>query len=64
MRWLVVLLIALFCMTGTGRAAEPPAPLVLEGTIALKVAALATDPRDALARALASLGRAFMPRDS
>ena len=36
MRWLVVLLIALFCMTGTGRAAEPPAPLVLERTIALK----------------------------
>ena len=32
----VVLLIALFCMTGTGRAAEPPAPLVLERTIALK----------------------------
>jgi hypothetical protein len=29
-----------------------------------KVAALATDPRDTLARALASLGRAFMGRDS
>jgi hypothetical protein len=26
--------------------------------------ALATDPKDALARALASLGRAFMARDS
>ena len=36
MRWLVVLLIALFCMTGTGLVAEPPAPLVLERTIALK----------------------------
>ena len=29
-----------------------------------KVIALAADPKDALARALASLGRAFMLRDS
>jgi hypothetical protein len=29
-----------------------------------KVLALATDPKDRLARALASLGRAFMARDS
>jgi hypothetical protein len=36
MRRLVVLLIALFGMTGTGRATEPPAALVLERTIALK----------------------------
>ena len=31
-----VLLIALFCITGTGHAAEPSAPLVPERTIALK----------------------------
>jgi hypothetical protein len=35
MRWLVIFLIAL-SMTGTGYAAEPLAPLVLERTIALK----------------------------
>jgi hypothetical protein len=35
MRWLGVLLIAL-CMTVTGRAAEPPPPLVLENTVPLK----------------------------
>jgi hypothetical protein len=36
----------------------------LEADLAGKVQALAVDPGDALARALASLGRAFMPRDS
>jgi hypothetical protein len=36
----------------------------LEGDMRGKVVALTTDPRDALARALASLGRAFMARDS
>ena len=36
----------------------------LEGDMMGKVMALATDPKDALARALASLGRAFMARDS
>ena len=36
----------------------------LEGDMMGKVLALATDPKDALARALASLGRAFMARDS
>jgi hypothetical protein len=36
----------------------------LEADMMGKVMALATDPRDALARALASLGRAFMVRDS
>ena len=36
MHWLVVLLIALCCTTGTTRAAESPIPLVLERAIALK----------------------------
>jgi hypothetical protein len=36
----------------------------LEADMVGKVMALATDPKDALARALASLGRAFMARDS
>ena len=36
----------------------------LETDMMGKVLALATDPRDALARALASLGRAFMVRNS
>jgi hypothetical protein len=36
----------------------------LEGDMMGKVLALATNPRDALARALASLGQAFMARDS
>jgi hypothetical protein len=36
----------------------------LEADLAGKVQALATDPGDALARALASLGRAFIARDS
>jgi hypothetical protein len=36
----------------------------LETDMMGKVMALATDPKDALARALASLGRAFMARDS
>jgi hypothetical protein len=36
----------------------------LETDMMGKVLALAIDPRDALARALASLGRVFMARDS
>jgi hypothetical protein len=36
----------------------------LEADLRGKVQALATDPGDGLARALASLGRAFMERDS
>jgi hypothetical protein len=36
----------------------------LEADMMGKVLALATDPKDALARALARLGRAFMARDS
>jgi hypothetical protein len=36
----------------------------LEADMMGKVMALATDPKDALARAPASLGRAFMARDS
>jgi hypothetical protein len=36
----------------------------LEGDLMGKVMALATDPKDRLARALASLGRAFIARDS
>ena len=36
----------------------------LETDVRGKVLALATNPKDALARALASLGRAFMARDS
>jgi hypothetical protein len=48
-----------------------PAPMlsavaqaVLEGDLAAKVQALASDPKDGLAAALARLGRAFMARDS
>jgi hypothetical protein len=36
----------------------------LEGDLASKVQALASDPRDGLAAALARLGWAFMARDS
>ena len=36
----------------------------LEADLMGKVMALATAPKDGLARALASLGRAFMARDS
>jgi hypothetical protein len=36
----------------------------LEGDLAGKVHVLASDPKDRLAAALASLGRAFMARDS
>jgi hypothetical protein len=54
---------------GTWGGPVPPLPsavalAALEADLAGKVQALATDPRDALARALASLGRAFMTRDS
>jgi hypothetical protein len=44
----------------------PPATVLaaLEGDLAGKVHVLASDPRDRLAAALASLGRAFMARDS
>jgi hypothetical protein len=48
-----------------------PAPMLsavaqaaLEGDLAGKVQALAADPKDGLAAALARLGRAFMARDS
>ena len=53
--------------TWGGPAAVLPSAVALaalEADLAGKVQALATDPRDALARALASLGRAFMARDS
>ena len=40
------------------------ATLTLERDLAARVTALETDPKDALARALARLGRAFMARDS
>jgi hypothetical protein len=40
------------------------AQTALEGDLAGKVAALASDPGDRLAAALARLGRAFMARDS
>jgi hypothetical protein len=54
---------------GTWGGPVPPLPsavalAALETDLAGKVQALATDPGDALARALASLGRAFMARDS
>jgi hypothetical protein len=44
----------------------PPAVALaaLEGDLAAKVQALASDPTDGLAAALARLGRAFMARDS
>ena len=53
-----------------GDVGEPaPMPSVLaqaalEGDLAGKVHALASDPKDGLAAALARLGRAFMARDS
>jgi hypothetical protein len=40
------------------------AQAALEGDLAGKVQALASDPKDRLAAALARLGRAFMARDS
>jgi hypothetical protein len=40
------------------------AQAALEGDLAGKVQALASDPKDGLAAALARLGRAFMARDS
>jgi hypothetical protein len=54
---------------GTWGGPVPPLPsavalAALEADLRGKVQALGTDPRDALARALASLGRAFMARDS
>jgi hypothetical protein len=60
---------------GYRRPAEPPAPaagtwgepapvLSALAQAALEVQALASDPRDGLAAALARLGRAFMARDS
>jgi hypothetical protein len=44
----------------------PPATVLaaLEGDLAGKVHVLASDPKDRLAAALASLGRAFMASDS
>jgi hypothetical protein len=53
--------------TWGGPAAVLPSAVALaalEADLASKVQALATDPKDSLARALASLGRAFMARDS
>jgi hypothetical protein len=53
-----------------GTWGDPPpmlsavAQAVLEGDLAGKVQALASDPKDGLAAALARLGRAFMARDS
>jgi hypothetical protein len=53
-----------------GTWGDPPpmlsavAQAVLEGNLAGKVQALASDPKDGLAAALARLGRAFMARDS
>jgi hypothetical protein len=50
-----------------GEPAAMPDPVTLarlETDLMGKVMALATDPKDRLARALASLGRAFMARDS
>jgi Helix-turn-helix domain len=50
-----------------GEAAPMPDAVTLatlEGDMMGKVLALASDPKDRLARALASLGRAFMARDS
>jgi hypothetical protein len=54
---------------GTWGGPVPPLPsavalAALEADLAGKVQALATDPGDALARALASLGRVFIARDS
>ena len=53
-----------------GTWGDPPPRLsalalaALEGDLAGKVQALASDPKDDLAAALARLGRAFMARDS
>ena len=54
-----------------GTWGDPPPPRLsavaqaaLEGDLAGKVAALASDPKDGLAAALARLGRAFMARNS
>jgi hypothetical protein len=53
-----------------GTWGDPPPMLsavalaALEGDLAAKVQALASDPKDGLATALARLGRAFMARDS
>jgi hypothetical protein len=53
-----------------GTWGDPPpmlsavAQAALEGDLAAKVQALASDPKDGLAAALARLGRAFMARDS
>ena len=53
-----------------GTWGDPPpmlsavAQAALEGDLAGKVQALAGDPKDGLAAALARLGRAFMARDS
>jgi hypothetical protein len=54
---------------GTWGGPVPPLPsavalAALEADLAGKVQALATDPKDGMARALASLGRAFIARDS
>ena len=43
---------------------DPIAAAALETELRVKVAALASDPKDGLASALARLGRAFMTRDS
>ena len=48
----------------TGAHALSVAQAALEGDLAGKVQALASDPKDGLAAALARLGRAFMARDS
>jgi hypothetical protein len=54
--------------TGSGHMGDPPpmlsalAQAALEGDLAGKVQALASDPKDGLAAALARLGRAFMAR--
>jgi hypothetical protein len=53
--------------TWGGPASTVPSALAqaaLEGDLAAKVQALASDPKDGLAAALARLGRAFMSRDS
>ena len=53
-----------------GTWGDPPpmlsavAQAAMEGDLAGKVQALASDPRDGLAAALARLGRAFMARNS
>ena len=47
-----------------GRYPSALAQAALEGDLAGKVQALASDPKDGLAVALARLGRAFMARDS